>query len=573
MNTDHLAAPVTAPDDVRALGALTTRLQTALAQAREALAPHAGLLAPDTLGTLDTLLADLARRRIRIALYGEVKAGKSTLLNAIAGAPLSPVAFDPLTAVPVRVTYGEETVWRIGERRLESLEALEAFMRKTADAVGTDPALLQTDEVVVETDLDLLELGGQVDLVDTPGVGSAAAFDAISADALRALDAVVLVVRYPALFTQFTRHLMDGLQGEIGKLFVVWNLDADCAELSAEERERHAATLRTNVAGAHELFLVDARRAFRAMVAEDGAGSIASGISGFITALRRYAASGHREVSALRQAAKRAKQQLSDAHRRVSQRHAALTTALADARARLDAARTAADTASAQERGRSAALEAALANIAQATTADAEHLAEDCRRALRRARSAWVRRGDYAALTAAIAAAVAAYADAVASRAQGALQALAREAQQYGTAAALQARPRTEPPLAELADADRMTRATTGHLPLLRRAVWHRWYVPGLAQLDAAAIPADLQTQAAWIAAAVHSVSDAARTTLEARLDDIARRADAEQAQIRADTDFDANEAEHAQLTDHVPRVAAQVDALRAVTADARTLL
>ncbi len=427
--------------------------------------------------------------------------------------------------------------------------------------------------MVVETDLDLLELGGQVDLVDTPGVGSAAVFDAISADALRALDAVVLVVRYPALFTQFTRHLMDGLQGQIGKLFVVWNLDADCAELSAAERERHAATLRTNVAGAHELFLVDARSAFRAMVAEDGAGSIASGISSFITALRRYAASGHREVSALRQAAKRAKQRLNDAHRRISDRHAALTTALGDARARLDAVRAAADTASAQERGRGAALEATLAHIAQAATADADHLAEDCRRALRRARSAWIRRGDYAALAAATAAARAAYADAVSSRGQGALQTLEREAQQYGTTATLQARPRTEPALAELADADRMTRATTGHLPILRRVVWHRWYAPGLAHLDATAIPADLQAQAAWLDAAVRTVTDAARATLAARLDDIARRAEAEQAQIRTETDFDANEAEHAQLTDHVPRVAAQVDALRTVTADARTLL
>ena len=118
----------------RAVGALTTRLNDALAHARDALEPHAALLPEGTLGGLDALLAEFARRRIRIALYGEVKAGKSTLLNAIAGAALSPVAFEPLTSIPLRVTYGERTAWYVGQRRLDSLADLERLMREsTAD--------------------------------------------------------------------------------------------------------------------------------------------------------------------------------------------------------------------------------------------------------------------------------------------------------------------------------------------------------------------------------------------------------------------------------------------------------
>src|SRR5262249_34184012 len=138
--------------------------------------------------------------------------------------------------------------------------------------------------VVVETALDLLQLGGQVDLLDTPGVGSAEQFDAISASALRSLDAVIVVVRYPALFTQFTRRVMDNLRADIGKLFVVWNLDADCADLTPEERQRHTETLRANIAGAHELFAVDARAGLRAMQANDAAGSVASGLTALIAA-------------------------------------------------------------------------------------------------------------------------------------------------------------------------------------------------------------------------------------------------------------------------------------------------
>jgi ribosome biogenesis GTPase A len=95
-----------APATVRAAATLRTRLDDALRQTIAALAGHAAHLPEGTLNGLDQLLAELARQRVHVAIYGEVKAGKSTLLNAIAGTVLSPVAFEPLTSIPVRVTYG-----------------------------------------------------------------------------------------------------------------------------------------------------------------------------------------------------------------------------------------------------------------------------------------------------------------------------------------------------------------------------------------------------------------------------------------------------------------------------------
>jgi len=56
----------------------------------------------------DELISHLNESSIRIAVFGEFSAGKTTVLNALIKEEILSVAVEPTTAVPTRVRYGRE---------------------------------------------------------------------------------------------------------------------------------------------------------------------------------------------------------------------------------------------------------------------------------------------------------------------------------------------------------------------------------------------------------------------------------------------------------------------------------
>lgn len=530
----------------RAYGVLATGLSEALADVRTALSEHASLLPDGRLEDFDTLLDEFARRRIRIAFYGEVKAGKSTLINALAGRELSPSAFDPLTSLPIRLTYGPETIWRLGERAIADVEEIAQILR-----LGVPNAA----EIVVETPTDLLQLGGQVDLIDTPGVGSDDRADEISAEVLRSLDAVVLVVRYPGLFTKLTRALMAGLESDIGKLFVVWNLDADCAELSQEERNRHAEALRNDVAGAHELHLIDARRALRGRHDGDATALRDSGMEHFIAALGHFASSEKREVAALREAAKRSDRWLSEAESALSARLDHLRIKLEEVESRLSDVRSAASAEERAARDQFDHFEQSLEIADRDRATGLNRCVALLRRSLRSARRRWARSGDFEPLHAAIAAAGTTYADGARTVGRDYVLAISRAAGEFGSEYSTEVPDGDAPAAGVLAPDDRVERSMQGRGLWLRRTLWHRWYLPGLAALEGAGIDGDVGARTEW----AHGVRDAAlaamREVLQQRLDAVTAKREGDLGRIMDETNYEAELAERAGLEEHLPVV------------------
>ena len=61
---------------------------------------------PGLLNSLEQAKTRIRTRKYRVAVMGEFKRGKSTLLNALLGAPILPADATPTTAAISRITYG-----------------------------------------------------------------------------------------------------------------------------------------------------------------------------------------------------------------------------------------------------------------------------------------------------------------------------------------------------------------------------------------------------------------------------------------------------------------------------------
>ena len=130
-----------------------------------------GLSASRGLAEVRPLIAAAAERAvtstIEVGVFGRVSSGKSSLINALVGAPLLPVGATPVTAVPLRVLGGDPDV-RV--RFLDGREAVIdlAQLPEYATERGNRDNARGVQSVVIRTP----HVPEGLALLDTPGVGS-----------------------------------------------------------------------------------------------------------------------------------------------------------------------------------------------------------------------------------------------------------------------------------------------------------------------------------------------------------------------------------------------------------------
>jgi len=269
-------------------GPLHLRLPDFLAAAAEAI----GALpfdASDLLTRLDELRERFVERRFHLAVLGQFKRGKSTLINALLGEEILPSAVVPLTAIPTMILAGTERAARVtyldGSPDRLHLSLSCAALLAVAESLVTEtgnPANAQSVKTVEIMHPSPFLQDGLV-LVDTPGIGSTLAHNTeTTLDFLPKCDAALFVLSADPPVTEVEAEFLVAVGHAVEHIYIVMNkrdyLEAE--DLAAILRHLRQVLERHDKLASLDprIFAVSARDGLRAKIAGDQDAWVASGM-------------------------------------------------------------------------------------------------------------------------------------------------------------------------------------------------------------------------------------------------------------------------------------------------------
>ena len=246
--------------------------------------------AADQLGTADLagaildLEIDLDAPLQQVLFAGRIKAGKSSLLNALLGRTCVPVGPVPTTRALTYIVGGQASA-------LISQDAAGEVTRHASpdELLDRDNLVLKKARAVLLT-LPSEVLKGGVALIDSPGLDDPEIdFSRLTIEVAPLATAIVLVLDATALLSaseiEFVRGLLSGDRGR--KLLVVINKADRVSPAEIEELRREAEKELRNLGAEGRVFALSATRACNAML-KDPQGAMPAEFSEFQTALVEF---------------------------------------------------------------------------------------------------------------------------------------------------------------------------------------------------------------------------------------------------------------------------------------------
>lgn len=279
MVPDRLAAANDHPEPTRAIMAAQKVTMSQLQTTADLLAqrPPTAPLAV----RLQELQERLTTGRFHLAVLGQFKRGKSTLLNALLGDSFLPTAVVPLTAIPTLIAHGPvrevQVVFQDGRVTTVPPSTLAQYVTETANPGN----ILGVARVEVRHPAHLLAQG--VVLIDTPGIGSTLTYNTeTTLDFLAEVDAALFLLSADPPITAVEVEFLKAVQQRVNHIFFLLNkVDYLLPTEQAQALAFLDAILRQQVHldGDLTLFPVSARLALAARQQGDATGWQTSGLA------------------------------------------------------------------------------------------------------------------------------------------------------------------------------------------------------------------------------------------------------------------------------------------------------
>lgn len=229
---------------------------------------------------------------VKIAVIGEFKAGKSTLINAMLGKEVLPTWTVECTAAITQVGYGEESAMIV--HKTDGTEVAHPLTELKEMATTRNSCFEDIAYIEARYPAELLKNG--LVIVDTPGMNSAVkARGIITKKFMKIADAAMLVLNVEYLLKQseiqFIRDEVS--QSNYGAVFVVVNrcdLYKDQPEQLKSALDKAAVRLKELIPNLERIYPLSALNALEAREDGDGAALVASGIEELENDLGRYVA-------------------------------------------------------------------------------------------------------------------------------------------------------------------------------------------------------------------------------------------------------------------------------------------